>query len=83
MDASGKVVVANIDIKKDPKPPGTHSRHADALLHAHRVGDRFACRVFAGVSGVARLHPHAGIYGGKFLQIRISRNAGHDHELDS
>jgi hypothetical protein len=24
VDASGKVVVANIDIKKDPKPPGTH-----------------------------------------------------------
>jgi len=24
VDASGKVVVPNIDIKKDPKPPGTH-----------------------------------------------------------
>jgi len=24
VDSSGKVVVANIDIKKDPKPPGTH-----------------------------------------------------------
>ena len=24
MDSSGKVVVANIEIKKDPKPPGTH-----------------------------------------------------------
>ena len=24
VDASGKVVVANIEVKKDPKPPGTH-----------------------------------------------------------
>ncbi len=24
VDASGKVVVPNVDIKKDPKPPGTH-----------------------------------------------------------
>ena len=24
VDSSGKVVVANIEIKKDPKPPGTH-----------------------------------------------------------
>jgi len=24
VDSSGKVVVANIDVKKDPKPPGTH-----------------------------------------------------------
>src|SRR5262244_3799737 len=24
VDASGKVVVANIDVKKDPKPPGAH-----------------------------------------------------------
>ena len=24
MDSSGKVVVPNVDIKKDPKPPGTH-----------------------------------------------------------
>ena len=68
VDSSGKVVVANIDDKKGSKTARhTLPRHADALLYADRVGDRVACRLFAGLSGLAWLHPHAGIHGGKFL----------------
>jgi hypothetical protein len=29
------------------------------------------------------LHPDAGIHGGRFLQIRLRRNAGHDYQLGS
>ena len=60
VDSSGKVVVANIDVKKDPKPPGTHFQGTPMpVLYAHRVGDRLARRLFARLSGVARLYPYA------------------------
>ena len=60
VDSSGKVVVPNIEHKKGSETARhTFPRHTDALLHADRVGDRLARRLFARVSGFARLHPHA------------------------
>ena len=65
VDSAGKVVVPNVDIKKDPKPPpGAHFKgHADAVLHADRIWNRHARRLFARVSRLARLYSHAGIHG--------------------
>ena len=60
VDSSGKVVVANIEIKKDPKPPGTHFQGTPMPYFMRIVsGTGLACRVFARLSRVARLHPDA------------------------
>ncbi len=37
VDSSGKVVVANIEIKKDPKPPGTHFQGTPMLSSVARL----------------------------------------------
>ena len=46
VDAAGNVVVKDVDVKKDTRPPGTtFPRRTDALLHAHHWWSRYASRV--------------------------------------
>ena len=45
---------------KRPEAAGqSFQGHANAVFHAHCVGNGYACRLFTRLSGVARLYPHA------------------------
>jgi lipoprotein-anchoring transpeptidase ErfK/SrfK len=56
VDAGDNVVKPNVELGKDPMPPGSH-------FHAHSRGGRNACGLPTGLSGVARMHSDAGIHG--------------------
>src|ERR1700745_788880 len=55
VDSSGKVVAANIEVKKDPKPPGTHFQGTPMPYFMRIVsGTGFAPGFFAGFPASAR-----------------------------
>ena len=60
VDDAGNVVMPNIELGKDPKPPGTHYKGASMPYYMKIVSRlRPARRLSSRLSRVARLHPHA------------------------
>ena len=84
VDASGNVVVKNVDVKKDPRPPGlSFPGRSDAVFYAHYTErGRDASRVSARCAGQPWLHPHARKNGEALLGQRPSWNTGDRRAID-
>ena len=79
VDEGDNVVVPNVEIGKDPKPPGTHFKGAPMPYFMRIVGGvGMHAGYLARLPGLSRVHSNAGIHGGKLLSIGLPRHASND-----
>ena len=56
----GMIVQENVDVRKDSASTRFDLRRRfDALFPSDHRGSRSSCRLFAGLPGLTRMHPHA------------------------
>ena len=76
VDSADNVVMANVDVNKDPKPPGTRFKGAPMPYFMRVVGGVGLARGLSpGLSSLSRLHSDARVHGGKLLPLRLPRHA--------
>jgi len=79
VDAQGNILQKEVDVRKDPKPPGARFDGAD-MRYFMRVTGAVGMHegYLPGIPGLARLHPPATAHGPHFLPRDAAGHAGED-----